>query len=152
WHFNIQHIAAQTRFLREEITDRAIVVAYLEAEMKSWPAWRKQFGDAAIPKIIDSVKEKFSGYDTSIFLCSHSGGGSFIFGYLNTCKTVPAEIERIAFLDSNYGYETALHHDKLAGWLKASDKHSLCVLAYHDDIALLNGKTFVSATGGTWGR
>jgi hypothetical protein len=26
------------------------------------------------------------------------------------------------------------------------------VLAYHDSIALLNGKTFVSERGGTWGR
>lgn len=28
----------------------------------------------------------------------------------------------------------------------------LCVLAYHDSIALLDGKTFVSERGGTWGR
>jgi hypothetical protein len=37
-------------------------------------------------------------------------------------------------------------------WLKSSDKHFLTVLAYHDDIALLDGKTFVSAAGGTWGK
>src|SRR5438046_3008853 len=37
WHFDIQHIGAQTRFLREMIKDRVIVVAYMEADMKSWP-------------------------------------------------------------------------------------------------------------------
>ncbi|MFO1512717.1 MAG: hypothetical protein U1F83_07365 [Verrucomicrobiota bacterium] len=33
-----------------------------------------------------------------------------------------------------------------------SPRHTLCVLAYHDSIALLDGKTFVSERGGTWGR
>ena len=56
------------------------------------------------------------------------------------------------FLDANYGYETDRHRDKLTAWLKASDRHFLCVLAYNDAVALLNGKTFVSAEGGTWGR
>src|SRR5678815_5995899 len=28
----------------------------------------------------------------------------------------------------------------------------LCVLAYEDHVALLNGKPFVSERGGTWGR
>ena len=39
WHFDIQHIGAQTRFLRGVISDRTLVVAYLENTMKSWPAW-----------------------------------------------------------------------------------------------------------------
>ena len=42
--------------------------------------------------------------------------------------------------------------DKLTAWLKASDAHYLVVLAYNDAVALLNGKPFVSASGGTWGR
>jgi hypothetical protein len=71
---------------------------------------------------------------------------------LNCAEKIPADIERIAFLDANYAYETALHRDKLAAWLANSERHVLTVLAYHDDIALLNGKTFVSAAGGTWGR
>ncbi|MDB6027462.1 MAG: hypothetical protein JWM68_3685, partial [Verrucomicrobiales bacterium] len=152
WHFNIQHIGAQTRFLRTQLTNENVVVAYLESGLKSWPAWRTKNGDKALPKIIDLVRGKFNGFKTSVVLASHSGGGSFIFGYLNTQEKIPADVERIAFLDSNYGYDTALHHDKLAAWLRASDKHHLMVLAYHDDIALLNGKTFVSAAGGTWGK
>ena len=85
-------------------------------------------------------------------LSGHSGGGSFIFGYLNSVETIPENIERIAFLDANYGYETDRHKDKLAAWLKASQAHYLVVLAYNDAEALLDGKPFVSATGGTWGR
>jgi hypothetical protein len=42
WHFNIQHIGAQTRWLRERLTTVTLVVAYLECEGKSWPAWRKK--------------------------------------------------------------------------------------------------------------
>ncbi|HYV28955.1 MAG TPA: hypothetical protein VFA77_15575, partial [Candidatus Eisenbacteria bacterium] len=86
-------------------------------------------------------------------LTGHSGGGSFTFGYLNTVETIPSEIVRIAFLDSNYAYDPALgHKEKLVQWLKASPDHALCILAYNDAIALLDGKPFVSAAGGTWGK
>ena len=56
-------------------------------------------------------------------------------------------MERIAFLDANYAYETERHRDKLAAWLKASDRHFLVVLAYNDAAASLNGKSFVSTAG-----
>jgi hypothetical protein len=66
---------------------------------------------------------------------------------------IPDDVVRIAFLDSNYAYDRTLgHKDKLVKWLAASDHHSLCVLAYNDAVALLNGKSFVSAAGGTWGK
>ena len=75
-----------------------------------------------------------------------------IFGYLNAVPAIPNEVKRIAFLDSNYGYDAKLHANKLKDWLGASSEHGLCVLAYQDYVALLNGKTFVSEAGGTWGR
>lgn len=152
WHFNIQHIGAQTRWLRERLSDRTIVVAYLEAAKKSWPAWRRNHGDERIPGLLAKVKNLFAGYRLETVLASHSGGGSLVFGYLNSVTTVPEDVARIAFLDSNYAYSTTNHLTKLVTWLKSSPEHRLCVLAYHDDIALLEGKTFVSAEGGTWGR
>src|SRR5262249_20136942 len=81
-----------------------------------------------------------------------SGGGSLIFGYINSVSQIPDHVERIAFLDANYAYETQRHRDKLIAWLRTSDRNYLVVLAYNDAVALLNGKSFVSATGGTWGR
>jgi hypothetical protein len=152
WHFNIQHIGAQTRWLRQRITDRTVVVAYLEAGMKSWPAWRKTHGDEKIPAVLASVKKIFSTYRVETVLASHSGGGSLLFGYFNTQKEIPDDVKRIAFLDSNYGYTKSNHFAKLTTWLKASDEHALCVLAYDDANALLEGKPFVSAEGGTWGK
>ncbi|MBA4148657.1 MAG: hypothetical protein H0X66_11135 [Verrucomicrobia bacterium] len=152
WHFDIQHIGAQTRFLRNVITNESLVVAYLENDLKSWPAWRKKHGDQEIPKILASVTKLFGGSVKKTILTGHSGGGSLTFGYLNTVETIPRDIHRIGFLDSNYAYETSLHRDKLIQWLKDSEQHSLLIFAYHDDVALLNGKTFVSASGGTWGR
>jgi hypothetical protein len=151
-HFDIQHIGAQTRFLRAQHTNQTIVVAYLEAEMKSWPAWRRKHGDAVIPAIIDRVKTMIRGHEPRLVLTGHSGGGSFTFGYLNTVEEIPDSVERIAFLDSNYAYEATNHLAKLTNWLSASPQHALSVLAYHDSIALLDGKTFVSERGGTWGR
>ena len=153
WHYDIQHIGAQTRFLRDLIKDRAVVVVYLEAQSKSWPAWRKAHGDKLIPEIVATVKKLFAGREVETVLSGHSGGGSFIFGYLNAVDQVPADVVRIAFLDSNYAYDRALgHKDKLVKWLAARDRHCLCVLAYNDAVALLNGKSFVSAAGGTWGK
>jgi len=153
WHYDIQHIGAQTRFLRDLRQDRVVVVAYLEAAGKSWPAWRKQHGDKLIPEVMATVKKLFSGREVETVLSGHSGGGSFIFGYLNAVDRIPDDVIRIAFLDSNYAYDPALgHKDKLVKWLTAPDQHCLCVLAYNDAVALLNGKSFVSAAGGTWGK
>jgi hypothetical protein len=98
------------------------------------------------------VRGIFSSNETEVVLASHSGGGSLVFGYLNAVEYIPSDVRRIAFLDSDYGYEIKLHADKIKNWLAASDKNHLCVLAYQDYLALLNGKTFVSENGGTWGR
>jgi hypothetical protein len=152
WHFEIQHIGAQVAFLRETITDRQLVVAYLENDRKSWPAWRKANGDAPLATIIDAVRKRFDTLGTQVVLSGHSGGGSLIFGYLSSVATIPDQVQRIAFLDANYAYETERHKDKLVAWLKASDAHCLVVLAYNDAVALLDGKPFVTASGGTWGR
>lgn len=152
WHFDIQHIGAQTRFLRGVLTNHALVVAYLEAGTKSWPAWRRTHDDSAIVRLIEGVRGIFSGRKLKVVLTGHSGGGSLTFGYLNAVEKIPDDVTRLAFLDSNYAYDTGRHAEKLKHWLAASNDHRLCVLAYHDSVALLNGKTFVSEQGGTWGR
>lgn len=178
WHFNIQHIGAQTRFLRNVLTNQTIVVAYLENSLKSWPAWRRTNGNDRIPALFNTVRDIFADYRQEVVLTGHSGGGSLTFGYLNAVPKIPRDIKRIAFLDSNYAYETTDHFAKLVKWLKQTDEatgtpltpslspldgervaqpgegaaHYLTVLAYHDSIALLDGKTFVSERGGTWGR
>jgi hypothetical protein len=153
WHFDIQHIGAQMRWLREHVTDANIAIAYLACAERSWPTWRKKNGDAGIPALIDKLRTAFPGHTTTVVLTGHSGGGSLTFGYLNSVETIPDWIERIAFLDSNYAYDAKLGHDrKLVDWLAASDQHYLSVLAYDDANALLDGKPFVSANGGSWGR
>ncbi len=152
--FDIQHIGAQMRFVRERMPSRKFVIAYVESRQLSWPQWRKANGDALIPGIVAAVRTKAGDGAMRITLSGHSGGGSFIFGYLNAIAAIPDDIARIAFLDATYGYDPSLGHgDKLAAWLSAPGRdHRLCVLAYHDDVALLDGKPFVSATGGTWYR
>ena len=66
---------------------------------------------------------------------------------------IPDRVTRIAFLDANYAYDKSLGHGrKLATWLQASDRNYLCILAYDDAAAFLDGKPFVSAAGGTWGK
>jgi len=155
WHFEIQHIGAQTRWLRQRLSDVSLVVAYLECEGKSWPAWRQKSDpmDQRIPEIVETLRKRFAGRKVRLVLTGHSGGGSFTFGFLNGVESIPDDVERIAFLDSNYAYDSAkAHGHKLATWLTASKDRYLTVIAYEDYIALLNGKTFVSEKGGTWGR
>jgi hypothetical protein len=155
WHFEIQHIAAQMRWLRSRRPDANLVVAYLECVEKAWPTWRRKNDpeNRRIPEIVASLSKRIPSSDLRLILTGHSGGGSFTFGFLNGVDQIPAAIERIAFLDSNYAYDRAQGHDaKLVHWLEAAADRYLCVLAYHDALGLLDGKPFVSANGGTWGR
>ena len=155
WRFDIQHVAAQMRFVRAADTNRLWVIAYLEAGQKSWPAWRKAHATepAQIPAIVEELVGTRAGRSVRTVLSGHSGGGSFIFGYLNAVERIPGNVERIALLDADYAYDPAQQHtEKLARWLKSSDQHFLSVMAYNDSVALLDGKPFVSATGGTWYR
>ena len=92
--------------------------------------------------------------DLKVDLVAHSGGGSFIFGFLNGGDKIPDNIERIAWIDANYAYdnENEHHGDKLLAWLKGDATRHLVVIAYNDRAATLNGKPFVSETGGTFYR
>lgn len=150
WHFDIQHIAAQTRFIRKQ-TGVNFIVIYLENDYLSWPAWKQKHANfrRLIPHIVDSLSEVFGGKKREVYLNGHSGGGSFIFGYLAGIKELPKEVKRISFLDSNYGYDST-YFPILKTWLKNVQGATLNLFAYNDSIALYNGKPVVSATGGTW--
>ena len=153
WHYNIQHIGAQTRFLRQQVQDYNLVTVYLETAQKSWPAWKAQHAEhaAIVQTTVDSLLMLFKSYDPFLMLSGHSGGGRFIFSYLGGFEDIPAVVRRISFLDSNYGYEPH-YGDQISRWLKGSSDRVITVLAYNDSVALYNGKPFVSATGGTWYR
>ncbi|MES2773341.1 MAG: hypothetical protein V4722_04105 [Bacteroidota bacterium] len=152
WHYDIQHIRAQTKFIRQSLGRQNIVVAYLENKYKSWPQFKKIHSDytSRIPFIIDTLMSVVPSNKKSLYLNGHSGGGSFIFGYLQSLNAIPSFVKRISFLDSDYGYDSS-HLPKLKNWLSHNDA-TLSVFAYNDSIALLDGKPFVSATGGTWYR
>jgi len=154
WHFNIQHIGAQTRFLRSVIKDQILVVAYLENTQKSWPQWKANTPEyeKQVKKMVDDVKEIFASWQPKVVLNGHSGGGRFIFSYLDAVNEIPKDVVRIAFLDSDYGYEDSIYGPKLERWLKTGNDKFLCALAYNDSVVVYNGKPLVSPTGGTWHR
>lgn len=153
WHYDIQHIGAQTRALRESGISQAVVV-YLEADNKSWPEWRRVRGyeqaNRRIVAIVDEIRESIgSPPHLLVTLTGHSGGGSLMFGFIEAQQTLPDWLERIAFLDSNYNFEPQ-HGEKIANWLRRDAHHTLVVLAYDDRNIMLNGKKVVSDSGGTW--
>ncbi|MDQ8005394.1 MAG: hypothetical protein REI64_11390 [Pedobacter sp.] len=153
WHFDIQHIGAQTSFIRIQDKKLNYIVVYLENSLKSWPTWRRQTknADSIILKIVENIYFKYRGLKPTIILNGHSGGGSFIFGFINSQPELPNYIERISFLDATYGYETEKHQRKLNNWLSKKAK-SLQVISYNDSVVVYNGKPLVSPTGGTWYR
>jgi len=154
WHFDIQHISAQTKFLRAQNPDKNIVTALLADRMRSWTTWRHRHADIiaqTLPAIIDDMAGIYKEYDPDITLSSHSGGGYFLFEYIRTAEKIDPRIKRFVFLDSNYGYLEEVHCAKLTNWLK--DKgHYLSVRSYEDCTVIYEGKPLVSKAGGTWGR
>ena len=153
WHYDIQHIAAQTRALRTRGLPQAVVV-YLEANTRSWPEWRRRQGyeraNARIVAMVDLIRAQLGGArDVRVTLTGHSGGGSFIFGFIDGQEALPAWLERIAFLDANYSFEYR-HGEKLVQWLRGDSTRTLVVLAYDDRNIELDGRKVVSDSGGTW--
>ena len=189
WHFDIQHIGAQTRFLRAVDTLHSYVVVYLEAENRSWGAWRKAGPgrDLIIKDLVEQIALLFSAGCAGascagaamplVELNSHSGGGNFIFGFMDACDSLPDYLCRISFIDSDYNWDDERYGPKLVRWLSGGDagnqhtgaqpatdagtQHTgaqpatprqLFVACYKDYVALYNGKPFVSQKGGTWHR
>lgn len=158
WHFYIQHIGAQTRYLRETLRDRNLVVAYVEAEGLNWPVWRGEHEDSGqrIVALVDAIRAPFAAETTTVSLTGHSGGGSMIFGYLNEVAALPDWIERIVCLDANYRYGDADDQaEKFVAWLARSGMngappHYLGIVAYDDRNIEVNGKKVVSPKGGTY--
>lgn len=153
WHYDIQHIGAQARFIREHVDDYNLVTVYLETDQKSWPAWKSAHSNhaALMQSLVDSIKNIFADFETFIVLTGHSGGGRFTFSFLDGVSEIPPLVKRISFLDSNYGYEDE-YGAKIVAWLNSSNENFLSVIAYNDSVALYNGEPIVSPTGGTWYR
>ena len=151
WHFDIQHVAAQIRRLREIDADEDIVLAVVQSPKLAWPAFRQAEKNAG--EIIKGIVQESSqtAGTNRIVLSGHSGGGSFIFGYIDAVEEIPAAIERIVFLDANYSYSNDKKHgDKLLAWLRGDAGRHLVVIAYDDREITLDGKKVVSDTGGTF--
>jgi hypothetical protein len=152
WHYDIQHILAQTRLLRTLTPEEPLTLVCAEAGGLSWPTWRssRPDGNARIGALADQWRREFGGDDAVITLSGHSGGGSFIFGVIEAFDEIPGWIDRIVILDANYAFDAAKHGGKLMRWLQGDKSRRLIVLAYDDRNIELNGKKVVGPDGGTF--
>lgn len=152
WHFQIQHIGAQTRYIRTVNRECNFVTVYLEADTQSWGKWRKAepLRDLKIKEVVEYIYSLFSNYNPHIELNSHSGGGNFIFGFMDASSEIPAYVKKISFIDSNYNWNDKQYGRKLVKWLNVSTENSLFVACYNDANALYGGRPFISKKGGTW--
>ncbi len=151
WHYDIQHVGAQVRRLREVDPGVNRVLAVVEPTPLSWPAWRRARGGggAGIRAIVDAIVRTVGIDGARITLAAHSGGGSFLHGFIEDGDAIPPAVDRIVFLDANYGFRDALHGAKLRDWLQAPPNR-LVVIAYDDREIELKGRRVVGPTGGTW--
>lgn len=152
WRFDIQHVRAQARYVAAK-TGKRVSVIYLENSYRSWPQWKATHADykERMRKLLDTVFMQPGIPKENVHLNGHSGGGRFIFSFIDAFDQIPSYIKRISFLDSNYGYDS-VYFLKLLKWVQSSGDHYLNVFAYNDSVALYEGKPVVSATGGTWYR
>lgn len=151
WRFDIQHVAAQLRRLREIDREHGFVLAVVQAPKLSWPTFRREHAGAntIIRDLVTTLAKEVSA--ERVMLTCHSGGGSFIFGYLNAVESLPSSLMRIVFLDANYSYsDDEKHGDKLVAWLRGDAIRRLAVIAYDDREITLNGKKVAGPAGGTF--
>jgi hypothetical protein len=151
YRFDIQHVAAQVRRLRAVDTSRDIVLAVVQPPQVAWPAYRREQADSGVimRELVASLRKNV-GADRVALTC-HSGGGSFLLGYISAGETIPADIERFVFLDANYSYsDDERHGDKLLEWLRGDRSRQLVVIAYDDREIISGGKKVVGPTGGTY--
>jgi hypothetical protein len=151
WRFDIQHVAAQVRKFRSIDPSYETVLAVVQAPQLSWPEFRKTTQNANhwIRILVESLQAQTSA-DETVLAC-HSGGGSFLWGWMNAHETLPNTVSRIIFLDANYSYSDEDHHgDKMLKWLNVDGSHRLEVLAYDDREITLDGKKVIGDDGGTF--
>lgn len=151
YRYDIQHVVAQIRQLRFLDDTQGYPLAVVQSPKLAWPAFRQAEKNAnAI--IADIVRDASKDLGTPrVMLTCHSGGGSFLFGYIDAHEEIPATIERFVFLDANYSYsDDKRHGDKLLAWLKGNPARRLVVISYDDREITSGGKKVVGATGGTF--
>ncbi len=151
WRYDIQHVAAQIRWLRNQDTSTDYILAVVQAPQVSWPEFRRTTADSSrwISEFVESIKTEVSAHEVA--MACHSGGGSFLWGWINDHQELPESLHRMIFLDANYSFSTEDGHDrKLLEWLARSQKNALIVVAYDDREIQLNGKKVVDSDGGTY--
>lgn len=139
------------RGLRNQDASRDYILAVVQPSQLSWPEFRRTAADANrwIAEWVESMKIEVDADE--IVLACHSGGGSFLWGWMKAYDELPEHLHRLIFLDANYSFSIEEGHDrKLVQWLSRSKENVLVVIAYDDREIQLNGKQVVGADGGTY--
>ncbi len=144
WHFDIQHIGAQTRKLRQIKPNENIVVAYVQGPQKSMSNWLKHNnnGNEVLNPMLEDIKKRTGAPNATINLSSHSAGGSMIRAIVENNQEIPDSINRLSFLDSINQFSALKYGAKVLSWLKRSAQHHLSLVSYDDRTALLKGEPF----------
>ena len=149
WRFDIQHVAAQVRRVRQLRTDVSIALSVIEAPERSWPAYLSKLPDAPATtmRLVQYLRAQTEADE--VILCGHSGGGSFLLRCM-AAGPIPQYIRRIVFLDASYSWDNSRHAQPVLQWLQGNPQNHLLSIAYDDRHVELNGRRVVGDDGGTW--
>ncbi len=149
WRFDIQHVAAQVRRVRQLRSEASIALSVIEAPGRSWPAYltRLPQAPATTMRIVQYLRNQTDADE--VILCGHSGGGSFLLRCI-AAGPIPQYIRRFVFLDANYSWDNSQHATPILQWLQNNPRNHLINVAYDDRSVELNGRRVVSDDGGTW--
>lgn len=152
WHYDIQHIAAQTRLYRSLHPEENVALAVVQPTVKSWPAWRAanpKEGDKKIRELVDSILTTVPGTNKTVSMNGHSGGGGFMFGFIQS-GPIPDYVKKFGLLDAMYNFDSRLHGGVIRTWLNGNADRNFRVLSYDDREIMLNGKKVIGPSGGTF--
>ncbi|MCD6336867.1 MAG: hypothetical protein J7M01_01375, partial [Candidatus Marinimicrobia bacterium] len=74
WHYDIRHIGAQTRFLRNTLKDKNIITVYLQTTDNAWQLYDDYHSNdgSVVQPMATSILTRFSDVDYKVILNSHS--------------------------------------------------------------------------------
>lgn len=149
WRFDIQHVAAQVRRVRQLRADVSIALSVIEAPERSWPACLSKLPDAPATtmRLVQYLRAQTEADE--VILCGHSGGGSFLLHCI-AAGPIPQYVRRIVFLDASYSWDNSRHAQPILKWLQDNPQNHLLSIAYDDRHVELNGRRVVGDDGGTW--
>ncbi len=118
----------QSAELRASRPGRNIIIAFVAPPGSKWPNYLSS-NPTNVTKIheviVSRVRTATNSAPQSIALDAHSGGGAYIFNFINYSPEIPSSISSFNLYDCLYAYNGAPHAYKIYNWLRKNPSSNL---------------------------